>query len=312
MGTRDMAYEQRPEDGRGGRVVPLRLQKFLARAGVASRRASENLMTAGRVTVNGEVVRELGTKVDPLIDEVAVDGRVITWRDEPATIMLHKPAGVITTMVAQSKTTIVADLVPTDRYPGLYPIGRLDADTTGLLLFSTDGDLGNRLLHPSHHVPKTYIAHVQGSFTDSQLEQLRKGVQLDDGPTQPAEVELVLRARSGAHENAPTSSKRFAKLADERSARSEAKRSATLVGKRFDKTGAKLAGKRAAKRESGGDTVRITIHEGRYHQVKRMMEAVGHPVISLHRERFGPLSLGDLPEGSWRVLTPEELTQLSG
>ena len=251
--TNSIPYEDRPEDGTGGRVVPLRLQKFLARAGVASRRASEDLMTAGRVTVNGEVVRELGTKVDPLVDEVAVDGLVVTLVDKPVTIMLHKPAGVITTMKAQSKAPIVADLVPTKRYPGLYPIGRLDADTTGLLLFSTDGQLGNALTHPSHHVPKTYIAHVQGKVSDAEADRLRAGVELDDGPTQPAELEFV-------------------------------------DGKR--------------------DCVRMTIHEGRYHQVKRMFEVVGHPVERLHRERFGSLELGDLPTGKWRELTAEELESL--
>ena len=247
-------YDERPDDGRGGKVVPMRLQKFLARAGVASRRASENLMTAGRVTVNGVVVRELGAKVDPLIDEVAVDGREVTLQDRPVTIMLNKPSGVITTMKAQSNKPIVADLVPTDRFPGLYPIGRLDADTTGLLLFSTDGELGNRLLHPSHHVPKTYVAKVRGNLTNAQLDALRHGVELDDGPTQPAEASLVGGARS---------------------------------------------------------KVRITIHEGRYHQVKRMLEAVGHPVVRLHRERFGPLTLGDLQPGKWRELTPEELENLT-
>ena len=157
------------------RIVPMRLQKFLARAGVASRRASENLMTAGRVTVNGEVVRELGSKVDPLVDVVAVDGNVVSLSDGPVTIMLNKPAGVITTMKAQSNRPIVADLVPCDRYPGLYPIGRLDADTTGILLFSTDGALGNALLHPSHHVPKTYLATVEGDLTDVEADRLRPG-----------------------------------------------------------------------------------------------------------------------------------------
>jgi len=136
--SENAAFSERPEDGSGGRVVPMRLQKFLARAGVASRRGSENLMTAGRVTVNGAVVTELGSKVDPLVDEVAVDGRPVHLSDSAVTIMLHKPAGVITTMKAQSDKPIVADLVPTDEYPGLFPIGRLDADPTGLLLFISD------------------------------------------------------------------------------------------------------------------------------------------------------------------------------
>lgn len=252
-GFREVPYEDRPPDGRGGRVVPMRLQKFLARAGVASRRASENLMTSGRVTVNGEVVRELGSKVDPLVDEVAVDGRVVSLADGPVTIMLNKPAGVITTMKAQSSTPIVADLVPTERYPGLYPIGRLDADTTGLLLFSTDGNLGNELLHPSRHVPKTYLAHVKGCLTDAEADALRSGVKLDDGPTQPAEVSFARGRR---------------------------------------------------------DRVRITIREGRYHQVKRMLEVVGHPVVRLHRESFGPLRLGDLKPGEWRELSADEVALL--
>ena len=249
----DMPYDERPDDGRGGKVVPMRLQKFLARAGVASRRSSENLMTAGRVTVNGEVVSELGAKVDPLVDTVAVDGREVKLDGVPVTLMLNKPAGVITTMKAQSDQAIVADLVPTDRYPGLYPIGRLDADTTGLLLFSTDGQLGNALLHPSRHVPKTYFAKLKAPLTRRAAEELRSGVTLDDGPAQPAEV--------------------------------------SLVGK-------------------GGKQVRITVHEGRYHQVKRMFEAVGNHVVQLHRETFGTLKLGDLRPGEWRLLSEEEVKSL--
>lgn len=248
-----LPYEMRPDDGRGGKVVPMRLQKFLARAGVASRRASENLMTDGRVSVNGAVVSELGAKVDPLVDEVRVDGKVVKLADTPVTLMLNKPAGVVTTMKPQSKRPIVADFVPTGEHPGLYPIGRLDADTTGLLLFSTDGELGNALLHPSRHVPKTYRALLQAPLDDRAAALLRNGVLLDDGPAQPAEV-----AFEGA----------------------------------------------------GRDRIVITVHEGRYHQVKRMFEAVGNKVVKLHRESFGPLSLGNLAEGSWRELTEEEMKEL--
>jgi 23S rRNA pseudouridine2605 synthase len=231
----------------------MRLQKFLARAGVASRRASEGLITSGRVAVNGVVVTELGTKVDPLVDSVTVDGRPVALAEEHVTIMLHKPAGVITTMKAQSDKPIVADLVPLDRYPALYPIGRLDADTTGLLLFSTDGELGHSLLHPSRHVSKTYDARVQGAISNRDADQLRHGIELDDGPTQPCELEFVGSSRSH---------------------------------------------------------VLITIHEGRYHQVKRMFEAVGHPVTKLHRSQFGTLALGDLKPGSWRILSQEEVDTL--
>ena len=250
------------------RVVPMRLQKFLARAGVASRRGSENLMTAGRVTVNGYVATELGTKVDPLADTVAVDGRVVRLADGPVTLMLNKPAGVITTMKAQSDKPIVADLVPTGKYPGLFPIGRLDADTTGLLLFSTDGELGNALLHPRYHVDKTYCACVSGTLDETALDALRNGVHLernvegdmvDDGITAPAEVEDISTDK---------------------------------------------------RRSDWTSHVRITIHEGRYHQVKRMFEAVGCKVISLHRETFGPIALGGLPEGAWRLLTDDEVASL--
>uniref|UniRef100_UPI0022E1E4E4 pseudouridine synthase n=1 Tax=Eggerthella sinensis TaxID=242230 RepID=UPI0022E1E4E4 len=158
-------------------VVPMRLQKFLARAGAASRRGSENLMTAGRVTVNGDVVTELGSKVDPLVDEVAVDGAVVRLADGPITLMLHKPAGFVTTMSDPQGRPTVAELVPTERYPGLFPIGRLDYDTTGLLLFSTDGELGNGLLHPKHHVTKRYLACVEGTPTERELALpgLRRG-----------------------------------------------------------------------------------------------------------------------------------------
>ena len=249
-----ISFDERPDDGRGGKVVPMRLQKFLARAGVASRRASENLMTAGRVSVNGAVVSELGAKVDPLVDIVEVDGKPVTLEGRSVTIMLNKPAGVITTMKAQSDRPIVADLVPIDVHPGLYPVGRLDADTTGLLLFSTDGQLGNALLHPSHHVAKTYEAQLAKPLSPQAADQLRAGVALDDGPAQPAEVEIA--GGNGTH-------------------------------------------------------VLITVHEGRYHQVKRMFEAVGNRVVRLHRRSFGPLSLGDLKPGAWRELSPEEVASLN-
>lgn len=181
-----------------GRIVPMRLQKFLARAGVASRRGSENLMTAGRVRVNGAVVTELGSKVDPRCDTVTVDGCEVRLADSPVTIMLHKPAGFITTMSDPQGRPTVADLVPCDRYPGLFPIGRLDFDTTGLLLFSTDGELGNGLLHPRKHVDKTYEALVEGAVTSAEAQRLREGVALDDGPTLPAEVEVTSSTAAGS------------------------------------------------------------------------------------------------------------------
>lgn len=164
----------------------MRLQRFLARAGVASRRGSEDLMTAGRVTVNGEITRELGTKVDVDRDHVEVDGIPVSLDTGATYIMLYKPTGYLTTMSDPQGRPCVADLVPRDRYPGLFPVGRLDRDTTGLLLFTTDGDLAQDLLHPSKHVYKTYLALVDGEMSDDELEPLRRGIMLDDGLCQPA------------------------------------------------------------------------------------------------------------------------------
>ncbi|MDP2183207.1 MAG: pseudouridine synthase [Actinomycetota bacterium] len=235
-------------------IVPMRVQKFLARAGVASRRGSEDLMTAGRVQVNGEPVTSLGAKVDPACDVVTVDGRVVSLGDEPVYLVLNKPAGYVTTMDDPQGRATVAELIPPDE-PALFPVGRLDRDTTGLLLFTTDGELGFRLLHPSFHVEKAYLAEVDGSPAEEDLERLRQGIDLDDGPTKPAGVRLV----------------------EER---------------------------------DGGAVVEIVLSEGRKRQVKRMLSAIGNPVLQLHRTRFGPIDLGDLPEGQTRTLSAEEIESL--
>ena len=273
------------------RIVPMRLQKFLARAGAASRRGSENLMTAGRVTVNGQVVTELGSKVDPLVDEVAVDGVPVHLAQGPVTIMLHKPTGYVTTMSDPQGRPTVAELVPTDRFPGLFPIGRLDFDTTGLLLFSTDGELGNGLLHPRHHVEKRYLALVNGKPTPEQLERLERGIQLD-GMTAPARAALV----EGA----------------------EAKRALGMLEvppavPEHEPNGSVPSPQRAAilrKRSQERTVVRVVLREGRKRQVKRMLSAIKHGVLALHRDSFGPIELGDLPRGQWRELTPEEVAAL--
>lgn len=267
------------------RIVPMRLQKFLARAGAASRRGSENLMTAGRVTVNGVVVTELGSKVDPRVDEVAVDGVPVHLADGSVTLALHKPAGLLTTMSDPFGRPTVAELVPLDRYPGLFPIGRLDQDTTGLLLFSTDGDLGNHLIHPRHHVLKRYFALVEGVPTESQLDKLRAGIMLDDGPAQPAQARLL---------DASEGSAARALLEEPRLSEGASRQYRAVCTER-------------AKRRT---VVEIGVREGRKHQVKRMLEAVGHPVAALHRAAFGPLDLGDLPRGRWRVLSSDEVAAL--
>lgn len=250
------------------RIVPMRLQRFLARAGVASRRGSENLMTAGRVTVNGVVVSELGSKVDPLVDVVAVDGREVHLADGHTYLVLNKPSGYLSTMYDPYKRPCVARLVPTKRYPGLFPVGRLDFDTTGLLLFTTNGDAAQRMLHPSMHVWKHYVALVRGVPTERELDRLRAGVRIDDCQAQPAEVELLDGSCAQALPVAPE-------------------------GVPY-----------------GHAVVGLRIHEGKKHQVKRMLKAIGHDVVRLHRDEFGPITLGTIAPGCWRELSASERDSL--
>jgi 23S rRNA pseudouridine2605 synthase len=234
----------------------MRLQKFLARAGAASRRGSEDLMTAGRVTVNGVVTAELGAKVDPLVDEVAVDGRVVRLAEGPSYFALNKPAGYVTTMKDPQGRPTVAELFPPGAPAGLFPVGRLDLDTEGLLLLTTDGELAHVLMHPRHHVEKTYLAVVDGVPDEADLRALEKGVALDDGVTAPARA-------------------------------------------------------RVTRREAGGRAhVELVIREGRKRQVRRMLSAIGHSVVTLERVAFGPVELGDLQRGHVRALTTDEVDAL--
>ena len=179
-----------PDEGSSERLVPIRLQRFLARAGIASRRGSEDLMTAGRVRVNGIVTRELGTRVDPLTDVVEVDGIVVRPEGQSAYVMLNKPAGYVTTMSDPQGRPTVAELVP--REPaGLFPVGRLDRDTTGLLLFTSDGEIAHRLLHPRFHVEKAYRVTLHDVPGPDELSRLAGGVELEDGLTSPARVRVL-------------------------------------------------------------------------------------------------------------------------
>ena len=225
-----------------------RLQKVLARVGFGSRRACEELIEAGRVTVNGEVA-VLGRRVDPGSDRVAVDGVPVSTAPGLVHYLLNKPAGVVTTASDPHGRPTVVDLVPPE--PRVFPVGRLDASTEGLLLLTNDGDLAHRLTHPSFALEKEYLAEVEGRPTPAVLRRLRTGVDLDDGRTAPARASLV----------APSA-------------------------------------------------IRLTIHEGRNRQVRRMCEAVGHPVVRLVRTRIGPLAERRLRPGQWRVLTPEEVLAL--
>lgn len=168
----------------------MRLQKYLARSGVASRRASEDLIRAGRVSVNG-VIAELGSSVDEIQDEVRVDGEVVSLIEEKVVLALYKPTGYVTTMDDPQGRPCVKDLLPKDEYPGIFPVGRLDFDTSGLLLLTNDGELGAKLMHPSFEVDKTYVARVKGDVNSRELNHLREGVDLGDFTTAPAKVKLL-------------------------------------------------------------------------------------------------------------------------
>jgi 23S rRNA pseudouridine2605 synthase len=224
----------------------VRLNAYLARAGIASRRGAEELIRAGRVTVNGELVG-LATFVEGE-DLVEVDGEEVA--PEPLTyVLLHKPAGVVTTAKDPHGRPTVVGLVGHERR--VVPVGRLDADTTGVLLLTNDGPLAHRLMHPRYEVDKVYVVEVEGEPDDAALTRLADGLDLEDGTT----------ARAGVRRLAPS-------------------------------------------------RIQLTIHEGRKHQVKRMLAAVGHPVTLLHRSSYAGLTADGLEPGEWRELSPEEVARL--
>ena len=224
----------------------MRLNAFLARAGVASRRGADELIKAGRVRVNGEP-GALNTAVGGR-DVVEVDGRRV-HAQRLAYVLLHKPAGVVTTARDPGRRPTVVQLVGHESR--VVPVGRLDVDTTGVLLLTNDGDLAHRLAHPRYGVEKTYLADVEGDPGEDALRRLREGIELEDGRTAPAGARRLGRGR-----------------------------------------------------------VELVLHEGRTHQVKRMLEAVGHPVRRLHRNKYAGLTLDGLPAGEWRELTSEEVERL--
>jgi 23S rRNA pseudouridine2605 synthase len=224
----------------------VRLNAYLARAGIASRRGAEELIRAGRVRVNGEVA-ELATFVEGA-DRVEVDGEEVG--PEPLTyVLLHKPAGVVTTASDPHGRPTVVGLVGHERR--VVPVGRLDADTTGVLLLTNDGPLAHRLMHPRYEVDKVYVVDVEGAPSDETLARLAAGIELDEGTTAPAEVKRLAPAR-----------------------------------------------------------LQLTIHEGRKHQVKRMLAAVGHPVARLHRSSYAGLTVDGLAPGEWRELSAGEVAAL--
>ncbi|WP_278838207.1 pseudouridine synthase [Ligilactobacillus saerimneri] len=232
-----------------------RLQKVMARAGVASRRESERMIKAGRVQVNGQVVKELGTKVTGA-DVVLVDGQLIE-REQKVYILFYKPRGVISAAKDDKGRKVVTDFFKDIYQQRLYPVGRLDYDTSGLLLMTNDGDLANKLMHPRYKVNKTYVAKVAGIPTNDELEKLRHGIIIDGRKTAPAKSKVLS---------------------------TDMKKQTAIVS--------------------------LTIHEGRNHQVKKMLQVIGYPVKKLKRETYGFLTLKGLTSGEYRELKHDEIELL--
>jgi len=231
-----------------------RLQKFLAHAGIGSRRKCEELILQGRVRVNGQIVSTLGTKIDPQKDKVAIDNKLVATKENMVYILLNKPAGYVTTSKDPQGRPTVLDLVKQVN-KRIYPVGRLDYETEGLLLLTNDGQLAYRLTHPKYKVKKIYQALVKGIPNEEALQLLRKGILLEDGMTAPAEVKILAKINNNA-------------------------------------------------------LLELSIHEGRNRQVRRMCEAINHPVLKLKRTQLGFLKLGSLPVGKFSFLTVKDVRRL--
>ncbi|ARK30241.1 Ribosomal large subunit pseudouridine synthase B [Halalkalibacter krulwichiae] len=231
-----------------------RLQKVIAQAGITSRRKAEQLIIEGKVKVNGKVVRELGVKVTPNKDEIEVEGVPID-REEPVYYLLYKPSGVISSVSDDKGRTVVTDFLEIEQR--VFPVGRLDYDTSGAILLTNDGEFANVLMHPKYKVEKVYVAKVKGIPSREKLKELQNGIKLEDGMTAPAKVKMM----------------------------SLDKKKNTAI-------------------------IRIVIHEGRNRQVRRMFEAIDHPVIKLKREQYSFLTLKGLNPGDARQLKPIEVKHL--
>ncbi len=228
-----------------------RLQKVLAKAGIASRRKAEELIKQGKVKVDGKVVTEMGTKVDPETQNIECNGIPLAPREKKIYILLYKPTGFLSTVHDPQSRPIVTDLLHNIK-ERVYPVGRLDLDTEGALILTNDGQLAQKILHPSHEVNKTYVARVKGRPGKKKLEALSKGIELEGRKTWPAHIEVL--------EN-----------------------------------------------KSQYTTIQIIIHEGRKRQVRKMFEAIGHPVLKLKRAAYGRLHLGELGPGKYRFLSPGDI-----
>lgn len=232
----------------------VRLQKFLAEADVASRRKCEQIIADGRVAVNGVVITEQGVKVDTERDIVTLDGKRVERDESLVYIMLHKAEGCVTTVNDQFDRPTVMDSV-SDIRERIYPVGRLDYDTSGLIILTNDGELTYRLTHPKHNINKTYIALVDSEPTPEQIQHFESGIMLDGRKTAEARLSVIKRGKKGVF-------------------------------------------------------IKVVIHEGRNRQVRRMCEAIGHPVKALQRRAIGTLTLGGLKKGEYRHLTAEEVEYL--
>ncbi|RSL34637.1 rRNA pseudouridine synthase [Salibacterium salarium] len=231
-----------------------RLQKVIANAGITSRRKAENFIEDGRVKVNGKVVRELGTKVSHR-DAVQVDDILID-KEEPVYYLLYKPKQVISAVSDDKNRKVVTDYFE-DVNARIFPIGRLDYDTSGLLLLTNDGEFANMMMHPKNKIYKTYIAKVEGKPTKEEIESLKRGIELEGLKTAPAKARV-----------------------------------------------------KSTTKKTNSSIIEISIHEGRNHQVRKMFEAIGHPVIKLKREKYDQLTLGNLKPGEKRELKPIEVKKL--
>ncbi len=234
----------------------MRLQKYLALCGIASRRAAEKLIEDGRVAVNGKVVTELGTKVSPK-DKVTFDGKPVVLDEQKVYIAVNKPVGVLSTASDDRGRRTVVDLVKDEFTERLYPVGRLDYDTEGLIFLTNDGDFTYAVTHPKHNINKTYEAIIRGRLTEDEVVALCRGVRIEGFTTSPALVDIM----------------------EER---------------------------------EGKSVVRLTIHEGKNRQVRKMFEAVGHRVLKLKRISVGKVKLGNLRPGQWRELNEREINSLKG
>jgi len=232
--------------------VEIRLQKWLSQAGIASRRKAEELILDGKVAVNGTIVTKLGTCADTSCDKVTVNGQPVIIGEEKIYIALHKPESVVTTVSDQFNRPTVMDYLPAGIH--CYPVGRLDYDTSGLIILTNDGEMAQRLAHPRHGVVKTYVAVIKGLPEDRKLKAFASGLMIEDRLTAPCEIEII-KKQPNAH-------------------------------------------------------VCIKLHEGRNRQVRKMCEAIGHPVISLKRVAVGNIKLGNLPKGQWRYLSVTEADRI--